>query len=756
MEDFRESEFQPFSWISKNPSEMGESWLFIISCLIAGLVGILTILYTAFQWRRNINLTWTKAIARSKKSPKTKNKVPVAPHTWVLESGSRGKSLNCCVCLKSMSPSQALASMGSSDSFIHHCSICGSAAHLSCSPHAHKDCKCVSMVGFEHVLHQWALRWADVTDQPDDSSFCSYCEEPCSSSFLGGSPIWCCLWCQRLVHVDCHSNMSNENGDICDLGPFRRLILSPLYVKELNKGGFLSSITHGANEIASSVRASIRNQGKKHKHGKEVPLEIANGSVFSDTSTESIADVSPRVNGRPDMSPRVNGIADVNTRANGSPRVNGYHLAEENCNGGIGLDGLEPLHNGEVKKLESKPSFKRSLSNNQKDDFQVARQNQRYELIDLPPDARPLLVFINKKSGAQRGDTLRLRLNLLLNPAQVVELSSAQGPEVGLYLFRKVPHFRVLVCGGDGTVGWVLNAIDKHNFVSPPPVAVLPAGTGNDLARVLSWGGGLGAVERQGGLCPLLNHIENAAVTILDRWKVSILNQQGKQLDAPKFMNNYLGVGCDAKVALDIHNLREENPEKFYNQFMNKVLYAREGARSIMDRTFADFPWQVRVEVDGVEIEVPEDAEGVLVANIGSYMGGVDLWHNEDETHDNFGPQSMHDKMLEVVSISGTWHLGKLQVGLSRARRLAQGRSIKIQLFAGLPVQVDGEPWFQPTCTLAISHHGQAFMLRRTAEEPLGHAAAIVTDVLESAESNHVINASQKRALLQEMALRLS
>ena len=43
-----------------------------------------------------------------------------------------------------------------------------------------------------------------------------------------------------------------------------------------------------------------------------------------------------------------------------------------------------------------------------------------------------------------------------------------------------------------------------------------------------------------------------------------------------------------------------------YLQFMNKVLYAREGAKSIMDRTFADFPWQVRVEVDGVEVEVPE------------------------------------------------------------------------------------------------------------------------------------------------------
>ena len=43
-------------------------------------------------------------------------------------------------------------------------------------------------------------------------------------------------------------------------------------------------------------------------------------------------------------------------------------------------------------------------------------------------------------------------------------------------------------------------------------------------------------------------------------------------------------------------------------------------------------------------------------------MGGVDLWQNEDETYDNFDPQSMHDKILEVVSISGTWHLGKLQV----------------------------------------------------------------------------------------------
>lgn len=52
----------------------------------------------------------------------------------------------------------------------------------------------------------------------------------------------------------------------------------------------------------------------------------------------------------------------------------------------------------------------------------------------------------------------------------------------------------------------------------------------------------------------------------------------------------------------------------------------------------------------------------MLVLNIGSYMGGVDLWQNDYEHDDDFGLQSMHDKTLEVVCISGTWHLGKLQV----------------------------------------------------------------------------------------------
>mgnify|MGYP003702371699 CR=1 FL=1 len=54
----------------------------------------------------------------------------------------------------------------------------------------------------------------------------------------------------------------------------------------------------------------------------------------------------------------------------------------------------------------------------------------------------------------------------------------------------------------------------------------------------------------------------------------------------------------------------------------------------------------------------------MIVLNLSSYMGCVDLWQNDNEHDDDFGLQSMHDKMLEVVCISGTWHLGKLQVSL--------------------------------------------------------------------------------------------
>lgn len=68
--------------------------------------------------------------------------------------------------------------------------------------------------------------------------------------------------------------------------------------------------------------------------------------------------------------------------------------------------------------------------------------------------------------------------------------------------------------GGDGSVGWVLSIIDQINFISSPPaVAVLPLGTGNDMSRVLNWG----AAYTDEPLSKILKKILDSRCVRLDR-----------------------------------------------------------------------------------------------------------------------------------------------------------------------------------------------------------------------------------------------
>ena len=64
-----------------------------------------------------------------------------------------------------------------------------------------------------------------------------------------------------------------------------------------------------------------------------------------------------------------------------------------------------------------------------------------------------------------------------LNPRQVFDLSQG-GPREALEMYRKVHNLRILACGGDGTVGWILSTLDQLRLKPPPPVAILPLGTG--------------------------------------------------------------------------------------------------------------------------------------------------------------------------------------------------------------------------------------------------------------------------------------
>ncbi len=49
-------------------------------------------------------------------------------------------------------------------------------------------------------------------------------------------------------------------------------------------------------------------------------------------------------------------------------------------------------------------------------------------------------------------------------------------------------NLRILAAGGDGTVTWLLKTVRELQLEPPPAVAIMPLGTGNDLALSFGWG----------------------------------------------------------------------------------------------------------------------------------------------------------------------------------------------------------------------------------------------------------------------------
>lgn len=325
----------------------------------------------------------------------------------------------------------------------------------------------------------------------------------------------------------------------------------------------------------------------------------------------------------------------------------------------------------------------------------------------IPKEACPIIVFVNGKSGGGQGWKLLTTFKRLLNPYQVVDILDG-GPLPIFYMFRNVKRFRILICGGDGTFGWVLSCLDeiRYNILrcKQPASALLPLGTGNDLARVLNWGSGYSSESP----LAILMAISYASETMLDRWNVvfdsSVYNASGQASEDHDpinivAMNNYFGVGIDAEVCLEFHMSREENPEKFTSRFHNKGVYFKAGVRNLTRHSMTNLQDRIEIIVDGEQVNLPS-IEGVAVNNINSWGGGSDPWGKDRD--EKFAPQRFNDGLLEVIGFTGVYHMGKIKSGLSTGIRIAQGTQINIKLKESLPVQVDGEPWLQVPCSIMI------------------------------------------------------
>ena len=54
--------------------------------------------------------------------------------------------------------------------------------------------------------------------------------------------------------------------------------------------------------------------------------------------------------------------------------------------------------------------------------------------------------------------------------------------------YEMYPQLHFIVCGGDGSVCWILSVVDEMNFACQPTFSIIPLGTGNDLSISLNWG----------------------------------------------------------------------------------------------------------------------------------------------------------------------------------------------------------------------------------------------------------------------------
>ena len=350
----------------------------------------------------------------------------------------------------------------------------------------------------------------------------------------------------------------------------------------------------------------------------------------------------------------------------------------------------------------------------------------------------PLLVFVNPKSGGgNQGSLLIHAFQWFLNPRQVFDMSEG-GPTLGLQLYQNVANLRILVCGGDGTAGWVLSEIDKLNFMNLPPMAILPLGTGNDLARVLNWG----AAYAGEPIDKILSQVSEAVVHCLDRWEISVENIEPLQFtptsprsisvdeadaqiskeDGPlttpttklplNIFNNYFGIGLDAHIQFQFHTGREAKPEKFNSRAYNKFIYFKGGLYDTFEQKYKNLSKFVELTCDGEDYTEKireQKIHCIVFLNIRSYSGGANPWGSQQGAS---RPAAMDDGFIEVVGLFSAPTMAALQVGLT-GKRICQCRKAVVSTRKAVHCQVDGEPCYIVPSTMKICRRNQSRMLMR-------------------------------------------
>ncbi|KAL1060209.1 hypothetical protein V6Z11_1Z117400 [Gossypium hirsutum] len=362
---------------------------------------------------------------------------------------------------------------------------------------------------------------------------------------------------------------------------------------------------------------------------------------------------------------------------------------------------------------------------------------------DVPCPESPMIVFINPR----RADVMVPCLKSVSKINQRrTDLEDVKPHEFVRYDFcaKEIrQNIRIVVAGGDGTVGWVLGCLGElnQNGREPvPPVAIIPLGTGNDLSRSFGWG------------VKSLHRASVGPVSNLDSWHVVVQMPGGEVADPPHSLKaaeecsldktleiegdlpdkvnyyegvfyNYFSIGMDAKVAYGFHHFRNEKPHLAQGPLANKIIYSGYSCSQgwflttcTSDPSLRGLKNILKMHVKKVnsteweQIPVPKSVRAVVALNLHNYGSGRNPWGNLKPKYlekRGFVEARSDDGLLEIFGLKEGWHasfcLQIINVVFSTVPLfLEMAASIRMEIRGGewkeAFMQMDGEPWKQPIC----------------------------------------------------------
>lgn len=291
---------------------------------------------------------------------------------------------------------------------------------------------------------------------------------------------------------------------------------------------------------------------------------------------------------------------------------------------------------------------------------------------------RRIAVILNPASGRRRQDFWRATLDGLRARGCVIDLQETDGPGAAGRLARRLGDAApdvLVVAGGDGTINEAINGLMQDVSgasaaaagapgATLPPLAVVPIGTANVLAAEL------GLPDTADGVASAILEGPARPVTL---GRMTGLDPAGDEED-PRFFVLMAGVGFDARAcaAVDLKLKRR----------LGKGAYVWAGLRQMA--ASASFAYEVKV--NGTSYP----AHSVIVAN-GRYYAGRHI----------LAPQARlesPDFQVCLFERGGAWHTIRYALGLYRGAlasfpdlRIIPAEELTIEGPSSEPVQVDGD-----------------------------------------------------------------